>query len=134
MSVDEPKDKQPIVPGIWFAPADYHLLVEQDRTFSLSIDPLVNFSRPSVDVLFESASDAYRSHLMAIVLTGGNADGARGATAVKGAGGYVIVEDPATAAMPAMPLAAIERASPDWVASLADIASTLRSAALRGEP
>jgi two-component system chemotaxis response regulator CheB len=134
VSVDEPKDKQPIVPGIWFAPADYHLLVEHDRTFSLSIDPFVNFSRPSIDVLFESASDVYGGHLVAVVLTGGNTDGARGATAVKSAGGYVVVEDPATAMMPAMPLAAIEQASPDWVASLADIATMLRTAALRGEP
>src|SRR5262245_11044854 len=95
VAVREAVDKEPIEAGtVYFAPPDYHLLVERERTLSLSIDEPVLFSRPAIDVLFESAADAYGAHLMAIILTGANHDGASGARAVAEAGGTVIVQDP----------------------------------------
>lgn len=111
-------DKQPVKQGcIYLAPADYHLLVERGA-FSLSVDAAVAFSRPSIDVLFESAADAYREHLVGVVLTGANADGARGARTIKKRGGLVIVQDPKTAEAPAMPQAAIDQARVDRILPL----------------
>ena len=125
--VCEPVDKQPVAAGtIWFAPADYHLLVEHNRTFALSVDPPVRFSRPSLDVLFESAADTYGARLAAVVLTGANDDGARGAKAVRAAGGYVLVQAPAEALARTMPEAAIHLAAPQFVGGLAQIGSKLR--------
>jgi two-component system chemotaxis response regulator CheB len=132
LRVLEPEDKAPLAPGIWFAPPDYHLLVESNRTFSLSIDQPLNHSRPSVDVLFESAAGAYGAALVGIVLTGANGDGAEGAKAVRNAGGFVVVQDPKTAEAATMPAEAIQRARPQWVAPLPAIASALRDAARRG--
>ncbi len=121
------EDKVPAGRGeVWCAPANYHLLVERDATLSLSVDPPVNFARPSVDVLFESAAEAFGSALAGVVLTGGNFDGARGLAAIKAAGGIAIVQDPATAAVPAMPLAALEATGVDAVLSLAELAAWLR--------
>jgi two-component system, chemotaxis family, protein-glutamate methylesterase/glutaminase len=127
--VAEPEDKEPVTAGtIWFAPSNYHLLIERDRTFSLSVDDPVRFSRPSIDVLFESAADAFGSRLCGIVLTGANDDGARGAEAIRNAGGIVVVQDPDTADSRDMPSAAIARANPQFVASLPEIAAFLRQA------
>ena len=127
--VCEPDDKQPVSSGtIWFAPADYHLMIEKERVFSLSVDEPVRFSRPSIDVLFETAADAYGPHLCALVLTGANDDGALGARAIRDAGGFVVVQDPAVADAKEMPTAAITRAHPQWVASLPQIADFLRQA------
>lgn len=124
--VREVEDKQPVASGvIWFAPADYHLSIERERTFSLSVEPPVRHSRPSIDVLFESAAEVYRKKLIAVVLTGANDDGADGARAVRDAGGFVIVQTPSEAAAECMPLAAIERAAPQMVASLERIAESL---------
>jgi two-component system chemotaxis response regulator CheB len=131
MTVKEAEDKEPILRGtIYFAPPDYHLLVEQDRFLSLSRDEPVNFSRPSIDVLFESAADAYRRALLAVVLTGANHDGARGVLAVCQAGGVAIVQSPESAEARIMPnaaLAACERARP---MSLLDIAQLLHQRAV----
>jgi two-component system chemotaxis response regulator CheB len=122
----EVEDKQPVARGvIWFAPSDYHLSIERDRTFSLSVEPPVRHSRPSIDVLFESAAEVYREKLVAIVLSGANDDGADGARAVRDAGGFVIVQTPSEAVAELMPLAAIERASPQMVASVTRIAESL---------
>jgi two-component system, chemotaxis family, protein-glutamate methylesterase/glutaminase len=124
--VREPEDKQPVSAGsIWFAPSNYHLLVERDRTFSLSVDDPVNFSRPSIDVLFESAADCFGSELCGIVLTGANDDAAYGASLIRHAGGLVIVQDPATAEAPQMPNAAVSRANPQIIASLREIADLI---------
>lgn len=124
--VEEAEDKQPVVPGvIWFAPADYHLSIERERTFSLSVEPPVRHSRPSIDVLFESAAAVYESRLVAIVLSGANDDGADGARAVRDAGGFVVVQSPSEAVADRMPLATIERAGPQVVATLARIAESL---------
>jgi two-component system chemotaxis response regulator CheB len=123
--VREPNDKEPVTPGIWFAPPDYHLLVEEDRCFALSVDEPVHCSRPSIDVLFESAARAYGKALLGVVLTGASEDGAAGARALRDAGGFLMVEDPDTACSPAMPRAAAERADPQIIAPVAEIASAL---------
>jgi two-component system, chemotaxis family, protein-glutamate methylesterase/glutaminase len=113
-----------------FAPADYHLLVESSGTCSLSVDAPVNHSRPSLDVLFESAADAYGAALVCVVLTGASSDGANGARAVRDAAGFVIVQDPVTAEASMMPTEAIARARPQWIARPAEIGEALRGAAL----
>lgn len=124
--VKEAEDKEPISTGtIYFAAPNYHLMVECDRSIALSIDPKVNFSRPSVDVLFETAADAYCEELVGLVLTGGNFDGARGLAKIKELGGLTIVQSPETAEADAMPLAAIEAVSPDHVLPLNEIAELL---------
>ncbi|MFZ0267629.1 chemotaxis protein CheB [Caulobacter sp.] len=107
--VKEAEDKEQGVGGvIYFAPSDYHLLVETDGTLALSADEAVNYSRPSIDVLFESAADAYGQGLVGVILTGANNDGTAGLKAVVEAGGVAIVEDPADAYASAMPYAALE--------------------------
>jgi len=123
LDVREAEDKQTIAPGtIWFAPPGYHLLVERDRSFALSIDEPVNFSRPAIDVLFSSAADTYRDRLLALILTGANQDGAAGAADVRAAGGLVAVQDPETAHAATMPALCIERAQPDFVGTLPQLA------------
>jgi len=119
--VREPIDKQPIGAGVWFAPPNYHLLFEGDRSFAFSTDLPLNFSRPSLDVLFESAADVFGASLCCIVLTGANEDGAQGARAVRRKGGLVIVQDPESAHARQMPSAAISRANPQIIASLPEI-------------
>lgn len=127
MLVEEAEDKQPLSKGtIYFAPPDYHLLIEADRTLSLSKDEPVLFSRPSIDVLFESASDVFGAGLIAIVLTGGNEDGAAGLRYVYDAGGKAIVQHPASAYVPNMPCAALSRCPQAATLSLDTIAAYLR--------
>lgn len=112
ITIKEAEDKEPHQPGtVYFAPADYHLLIEADGTVALSSDEQVNFSRPAIDVLFESAALAFGESLMAVVLTGANQDGADGLRLICGAGGRTLVQDPATAPAAAMPEAAL-RACP----------------------
>ena len=125
LPVREPCDKEPIVPGrIYVAPADYHLLVEEEA-FTLTTDEPVSYARPSVDVLFETASEAFGRNAIGVVLTGANYDGAKGAIAVKNEGGTLIVQSPEEAECAMMPEAAIRAATPDYVLSLADIAPLL---------
>ena len=103
----EVEDKQPIAPAqLYVAPPDYHLLVEAGH-FSLSTEEPVRFSRPSIDVTFESAAETFGARTVGVVLTGANEDGARGLKRIVEAGGYAIVQDPATAEMPIMPEAAL---------------------------
>lgn len=124
--VREAEDKELAAPGtVYFAPADYHLLVETDGTLSLSSDLPVHHSRPSIDVLFESAADAYGEALIGVILTGANEDGADGLRAVAAADGKAVVEDPAAAYADAMPRAAIKRTPKASVMSLEAIASYL---------
>lgn len=105
------EDKEPVMPGtIYFAPPDYHLLIESGGTFALSIDPRVNYARPAIDVLFESAAEAYRDRLMGVILSGANADGAAGLKAVAAAGGLTVVQSLESAEMIAMPAAALQAA------------------------
>jgi two-component system chemotaxis response regulator CheB len=125
LAVCEPEDKQPIEPGnVYVAPAGYHLMVN-DTHLALSVEDRVRWSRPSIDVLFESAVAARGSQVLAVVLTGANDDGARGARAVHDAGGTVIVQDPDTAERHEMPRAAVELASPDAVLPLNAVAAEL---------
>ena len=127
LQVREAEDKEPISGGtVYFAAPGYHLLVETDRRLSLAGDEAVNYSRPSIDVLFESAADAYRSQLIGIVLTGANQDGAKGLKAVAAAGGVAIAQSPAEAFAAAMPEAAIAQCPTARVMTLAEIAAYLQ--------
>lgn len=125
LPVREVFDDEPLIaPGVYLAPPDYHVFVEPGR-LSLSTDEPVAYGRPSIDVLFESAADAYGDAVIAVLMTGANSDGARGVLRVKEAGGYVIVQDPSTAEVPAMPAAALAIATVDRVLPLDAIASEL---------
>jgi two-component system chemotaxis response regulator CheB len=122
LPVVEAMDKQDIAPAtVYLAPADYHLMVETG-TFGLSTEGPVNYSRPSIDVLFETAADAYGSGVIGVVLTGANSDGAAGAARIKESGGAVIVQDPATAEARTMPEAAIQSTRVDRILPLDQIA------------
>ena len=110
---------------VYVAPADYHLLVESREQLALSTDPPVLYARPSIDVLFESAADAFGVALIGVVLTGASQDGARGAARIQDRGGIVIVQDPASAERPEMPAAALAAAPMSQVQPLEQIASTL---------
>ncbi|MBN1314042.1 MAG: chemotaxis protein CheB [Anaerolineales bacterium] len=126
LPVKEANDKDEIRPGvIYFAPPDYHLLVERQETLALSIDPKVNYSRPSIDVLFESAAYAWTCSLIGIILTGANYDGARGLRLIKELGGWTIAQDPSTAEFPAMPQAAIDLGSAEHILTLHEIGKYL---------
>ena len=128
LPVREAEDKDAIEPGtIYFAPPNYHLLIEQGPRIALSIDDLVQFSRPSIDVLFQSAADVYRQRLLAILLTGWNEDGAAGMLAVQATRGITIVQDPHSAEAPVMPMAAIRLRAPAFVLHPQAIADLLRS-------
>lgn len=125
-SLEEASDKEPIRAGtVYVAPPGYHLLVEPDRSLALSVDEPVHYSRPSIDVLFESAAHAYRHRLLGIVLTGANEDGARGLECIRRHGGLAWVQDPAKAASSAMPAAALARAGADRILDLQDMAAAL---------
>jgi two-component system chemotaxis response regulator CheB len=131
IAVREASDKEDVAGGVvWFAPPDYHLMIESARTFALSIEAPVNYSRPSIDVLFESAARVYGRSLLAIVLTGASADGAEGAAAVCEAGGVLVVQDPATAEMPFMPSSTMARVRPHGLGNLQEIAALLRTSAV----
>jgi two-component system chemotaxis response regulator CheB len=122
----EADEKEQIEKGtVYVAPPNYHLLVEKDRTFTLTIDERVNYARPSIDLLFESAADAYGDKLIGVVLTGSNHDGAMGLKKIHELGGLTIVEDPATAEWRGMPAAAIAASQPDHILSLDGIAKVL---------
>ncbi len=126
LNAKEADEKEEIRPGhIYFAPPNYHLLVENNRTFSLSIDPKVNYARPSIDVLFESAAAAYRAELTGILLTGANNDGALGLKRIKENGGLTVVQDPATAECPFMPQSALNLMEVDYVLSLEKIGALI---------
>ena len=128
ISVKEAEDKESVRPGVvYFAPSDYHLLVELNGDLSLSSDEAVNFSRPSIDVLFESAADAYGAGLVALLLTGANQDGARGVAAVAAAGGTVLIESPDTAHARPMPEAGIALCPTAIVTPLPGIADYLEA-------
>jgi two-component system, chemotaxis family, protein-glutamate methylesterase/glutaminase len=137
LPVREAEEKEAVTPGaVYFAPPNYHLMIESDRTFSLSVDEKVNFSRPSIDVLFETAAEAYGSGLIGIILTGASKDGAVGLQRIKQHGGTAIVQDPQTAEFPAMPLAALRATEVDFVLNITQVGQLLaaigRSAERRG--
>ncbi|MBA4156054.1 MAG: chemotaxis protein CheB [Gemmatimonadetes bacterium] len=127
LPVQEVTDKAPISPGqVYLAPADYHLLVERGQ-FSLSVDEPELYSRPSIDVAFESAASAYGAGVVGVVLTGANEDGAEGLRAIASRGGHPVVQDPRSAEVPRMPSAALARVPDAVVLSLGDISPYLAS-------
>jgi len=126
LKIKEADEKEPIKAGhIYFAPPNYHLLIEDDHTFSLSVDERINYARPAIDVLFESAADAYAPWLIGVILTGANNDGARGLRLIKQKGGLTIVQDPKTAESAYMPRAALEATIVDYVLPLHEIGRLL---------
>ncbi|CAG36520.1 chemotaxis protein CheB [Desulfotalea psychrophila] len=127
LTVVEAHDKEPIAPGtIYFAPPNYHLLLEEERTIALSADERVNFSRPSIDRLFQTAAAAYCDELIGIILTGANSDGAAGLNDIYKNGGLTIVQSPETAAIDIMPRAALAKTNADHILILEEIAPFLK--------
>ncbi|MCP4757736.1 MAG: chemotaxis protein CheB, partial [Proteobacteria bacterium] len=126
IAVKEAEDGEDIQPEVvYLAPANYHLLVEKNRTLSLSVDKDVNYSRPSIDVLFETAARSFGEKLVGVLLTGANKDGSLGLKTIREHGGLVVVQDPATAEAPIMPLAAIETTEADYILTIQKIADLL---------
>lgn len=124
--VIEPCDKQWLKGGhVYVAPANYHMLVEQNGTIALSVGEKVNWSRPSLDVLFESAALALGERVIAVILSGANGDGAAGMMKIKEAGGLTIAQDPATAEFPVMPQASIDSGAVDEILSVEAIGRRL---------
>lgn len=127
LAVREAVHDELALPGtVYFAPPDYHLLVDDGPRLALSCDDLVNYARPSIDVLFESAADIYGAHLLAVLLSGGNQDGAAGLDYVQKRGGLVVVQQPDSALVPQMPLAALSLITPDAVLTLTEIAQVMQ--------
>ncbi|MDD2364926.1 MAG: chemotaxis protein CheB [Desulfuromonadaceae bacterium] len=126
--VKEANEGELIMPGtVYLAPANYHLLLERDSTIAFSIDSPVNFARPSVDVLFESAADVYNKTLIGILLTGAGNDGSKGMLKIKNRGGTVIVQDPVDAEMDSMPKSALQLLKADYVVCLKNIPELLHN-------
>ncbi len=124
--IKQADEKEKILPStVYFAPPDYHLLIEDDFTFSLSADAAISYSRPSIDVLFESAAFAYKEKLIGIILTGANQDGAQGMKMIKKFKGITIAQSPAEANFPAMPQAAINSGGISHVFTLTEIINFL---------
>ena len=120
------QDKEPIKSGnLYFAPPGYHLSIERDRTFSLSCEEPVHFSRPAIDVLMSSAADVYGSKLAGFLLTGASADGAEGLSRIKDVGGFTVVQDPKEAEISLMPQAAINLCQPNLILTLEDMSALL---------
>ena len=114
--VREAEEKEKLLPGyVYIVPADYHLLIENSHTISLDYSEKVNYSRPSIDVTFQSAAEVFKNELVCILLSGSNADGVEGLLAVKKYGGLAVVQDPQTAIMPYMPQQALNNAKPDVI-------------------
>ncbi len=130
LPVQEAEEKEVVRSSrVYVAPANYHLLVEKKKTFSLSIDEKICFSRPSIDVLFETASEAYDDSLIGVLMTGANEDGSRGLLRIRENGGMAIVQDPETAEVDTMPRSAIELGAAQLVLLLEEIAPMLISLA-----
>lgn len=122
LPVKEVDDKDVLLRGqVYIAPADYHLLIERDGTFSLDDSEKVHYSRPSIDVTFESAADAYGPALVGILLSGANADGTNGLKAIKKAGGMALVQKPETAQAAFMPQQAIQQVKVDQIVSITEL-------------
>lgn len=128
VSVKEAEEKEKIIPGmIYVAPADYHLLIERDHTFSLDSSEKVQFSRPSIDVTFQSAAEVYKSSTAALLLSGANSDGSEGMKAIADMDGLTIVQNPVTAEVPFMPKAAIMATVVDYVTATKDLPDLINS-------
>jgi two-component system, chemotaxis family, protein-glutamate methylesterase/glutaminase len=127
LPLTEVEDKEPVSRAhAYLAPGGYHTLIEREGTFALSVDDPVHYSRPAIDVLFESAARAYGERTVGILLTGANADGAAGLAAIEAVGGLAIVQDPSTAAASEMPTAGLRTCRAPIVLTLDEIARALR--------
>jgi two-component system chemotaxis response regulator CheB len=125
-AVQEVEDKVVVEPGyIYIAPASYHLLFESNFAISLDISEKINFSIPSIDVSFQSASEAFKSNAIGILLSGANSDGTAGLVSIKSQGGITVVQDPNTAEIDFMPKNALKKALPDQVLSIEEISDFL---------
>jgi two-component system chemotaxis response regulator CheB len=130
----EAKAMEFVRPGtVYMAPPDYHLLLEDDESITLSVEERVNFARPAIDPLFESAADVYGPRLIGIILTGANRDGAQGARVIKERGGTIIVQDPATAYARMMPEATLAATPVDYTIRL-DAMAALLLCLITGKP
>ncbi len=122
ISVVEAEEKEKAAAGVaYIAPPNYHLMVDHEGCLQLSIDEKVNYARPAIDVLFETAADVYKDRLIGVLLTGANSDGSKGMCRIKEKGGVTIVQDPETAEADAMPRAALKAAVMDYRLSLDEI-------------
>ena len=126
--VKEAEEKEPLLPGvIYTAPADYHLLIEKDHTFSLDYSEKINYSRPSIDVTFSVAAEAYGISLACLLLSGANTDGTEGLLAAKAMGGTIAIQDPATASVPFMPQHALSKMQPDHILPADEVAAFINN-------
>jgi two-component system chemotaxis response regulator CheB len=126
LRVCEPEDKSSIAAGhVYVAPADYHLLIEARHMFALSTDAPVRWARPSIDVLFETAAEAYGSGVIGVILTGASTDGSLGLRTVRARGGCALVQDPTVSECDVMPRAALAATSVDHVLELRDLGRVL---------
>lgn len=124
--VKEADEKEKVATGtVYIAPPNYHLLIEQDKTLSLSADKKVNFSRPSIDVLFDSAAEVFGKGLIGVILTGANNDGSKGLKKIRDFGGLAIVQEPESAETCSMPKSAIETAGADFILTIEQISKKL---------
>ena len=134
LAVREVMDKDPVAPDtIYFAPPNYHLLVDHGPQLALSMDEPVEFSRPSISVLFETAAAVYGERLLGAILTGAGSDGSEGMAAIHAAGGLTLIQQPDSARMPTMPASALQRAGADFVLTLDEIMTMFQSLPRRGE-
>jgi two-component system chemotaxis response regulator CheB len=128
LAVKEAEEKEPLSAGdVYIAPADYHLLIEKDKTLSLDFSEKVNYSRPSIDVTFETAAEVYGSKLVCVLLSGASSDGTEGLKTVKRYGGTVIVQNPQTAKVAYMPEQAIAEVEVDRIVEENDIGKLINS-------
>ena len=128
LPVKEAEEKEPILPGnIYIAPADYHLLIENDCSFSLDFSEKILYSRPAIDATFQTAADVYRQHLAGILLSGANADGASGLLSIQKAGGITLVQDPTDAEINYMPNQALARLKPDYILGKSKLAEFINN-------
>jgi two-component system, chemotaxis family, protein-glutamate methylesterase/glutaminase len=121
--VKEAEEKEPIRAGhIYIAPADYHLLIEKDRTFSLDYSEKIHFSRPSIDLTFQTAAETYRESMAGLLLSGANADGVEGLELIKLTGGITAIQNPKTAGVSYMPQQALDKLEPDYILDIEQVA------------
>ncbi len=126
LNVKQVDEKEPVNCGtVYVAPPNYHLLIEEDFTFSLTLEEPCFYSRPSIDVTFESAAEVWGEKLAGVIVTGANSDGTAGLNAVKKAGGFTLVQSPETAEYDAMPQSAIEHTGPDFTGTPEEIGELL---------
>jgi two-component system chemotaxis response regulator CheB len=132
--IKEAESGEPIIgKTIYVAPVNYHLCLEPNHTLSLSSEPLLNFSRPSIDMLFESAAYAYHKHVLGILLTGANDDGARGLKCIQDTGGLTLIQNPESSEFPMMPKSALAMFKPNLILNLDQIAKFITELSLKDQ-